>query len=104
MWLGNYLNGNTPRGDAPGFSLEVGVWAKRVMCVVYAACVCVCVSYCNTSPCARDCKQSLGKLSDTKASDNKSTLLTYIVGQIQKQVDWLWCRAYFLFVRDLVHT
>jgi hypothetical protein len=50
MHLGNFLNGTTARGDAPGFKLE-----------------------------------SLLKIEDTKTSDNKRTLLLYLVGTIKEQ-------------------
>jgi dishevelled associated activator of morphogenesis len=50
MWLGNFLNGTTARGDAPGFKLE-----------------------------------SLLKIEDTKTSDNKQTLLYYLVRKIKEQ-------------------
>jgi dishevelled associated activator of morphogenesis len=50
MHLGNFLNGTTARGDAPGFKLE-----------------------------------SLNKIEDTKTSDNKRTLLYYLVGKVKEQ-------------------
>lgn len=50
MHLGNFLNGATARGDAPGFKLE-----------------------------------SLLKIEDTKTSDNKQTLLYYLVRKIREQ-------------------
>jgi hypothetical protein len=54
MWLGNFLNGATARGDAPGFKLE-----------------------------------SLLKIEDTKTSDNKTTLLYYLVRKIKEQDEQL---------------